>query len=163
MDSNKLIHNKDYIDLKGRLLAVDPGDKRIGLAISDPAQISANPLVIIKHISREVDAAKILQIARLNQVVKIIIGQSMDPFGEPSLQGRKARRLAENIQSQSEITVELWDENESSQKAQQLLIELHVPRKKRKAPHDDLAAMMILQEYLDYQVTKIHQQNNVNL
>ena len=61
-----------------RILGVDPGESRIGLAISDPTGVVANPLGVVKHMSRQVDAAAIAQIAVEHAVVKIIVGHPLD-------------------------------------------------------------------------------------
>ncbi len=72
-----------------RILAVDPGEKRIGLAISDPTETIATPLSVIAHVARKLDAAAILQAARDNDAGLIVIGQSVDDDGQPTLAGRR--------------------------------------------------------------------------
>jgi putative Holliday junction resolvase len=132
-----------------RILAVDPGDKRIGLAISDPSGMIANPLMIIRHVSRPVDAAIIAQIAQEHQASRIIIGQALDLEGGPTPQSRRAARLAAAIRDQSECTIEFWDESGSTQTAREARISLGVRRQKRSGHLDDLAATVLLQSYLD--------------
>lgn len=132
-----------------RILAVDPGEKRLGLAISDPSGTIANPLTVLKHTSRTVDAAMIAQIAEQNQVGVIVVGQALDAEGNPSPQGRSAARLADAIGLQTSIPVVLWDESESTQAARQARIAMGVSRRKRRGHLDDLAATYILQTYLD--------------
>jgi putative Holliday junction resolvase len=132
-----------------RILAVDPGDKNIGIAISDPTGTIANPLTVIQHVSRPIDAATIAQLAHENTTERIIIGQSFDLDGKPNFQGRKAARLAAAIRTQTEIPVELWDEAYSTQVARFARISLGGPRSKRKGHLDELAATVILQSYLD--------------
>jgi putative Holliday junction resolvase len=132
-----------------RILAVDPGEKRLGLALSDPSGTVANPLGTIKHTSRAIDAATIAQIARENDARQIIVGQSTDVEGKPTVGGRRAARLAGAIRTQTEVPVELWDETGSTQAARHAQIALGVQRRKRKGHLDDLAATVILQTYLD--------------
>jgi len=132
-----------------RILAVDPGEKRLGLAISDPSGTIANPLTVLKHTSRTVDAATIAQIAEKNQVGVIVVGQALDTEGNPSPQGRSAARLANAIGEQTAIPVVLWDESESTLAARQARIAMGVSRRKRRGHLDDLAATYILQTYLD--------------
>ncbi|MFN7034832.1 MAG: Holliday junction resolvase RuvX [Bellilinea sp.] len=134
---------------RGRVLAVDPGEKRIGLAISDPTGTIANPLQVLKHVSRLIDAASIAQIAREWGVVEIVIGQAMELDGTPGVMGRKAQRLAEALRSQSEIPVVLWDESGSTQTARSARQKMGVKRSQRRGHMDDLAAVVILQSYLD--------------
>ena len=132
-----------------RILAIDPGDKNIGLAISDPTGTIANPLTVIQHASRPIDAATIAELARENKAGKIVIGQSFDLDGKPNFQGRKAARLAAAIRTQTEIPVELWDEAYSTRDARSARIALGSSRAKRKGHLDELAATVILQSYLD--------------
>ncbi|MGD2159023.1 MAG: Holliday junction resolvase RuvX [Anaerolineales bacterium] len=132
-----------------RILAVDPGEKRIGLAISDPSGTIANPLTVIKHVSRGKDAAAITQIAFQYDAGRIVVGQALDLDGEPTFEGRRSARLAAAIRTKTDIPVELWDESGSTQTAQRARIKMGVPRKKRRGHLDELAATVILQSYLD--------------
>lgn len=132
-----------------RILAVDPGEKRIGLAISDPTGMIASPLTIIRHVSRPIDAATIAQIAGEQQAERIIIGQALDVDGQPTLQSRRATRLAAAVRDQTDLPIELWDESGSTQAARTTRIMLGVSRQKRSGHLDELAAAIILQSYLD--------------
>jgi putative Holliday junction resolvase len=134
-----------------KVLAVDPGEKRLGIAISDPTGTIASPFTVLKHVSRLIDAAEIAQIARENSVEKIIIGESLDEDNQPTLQSRGASRLGIEIGRQSELPVVFWDETGSTQAARQSRIEMGVRRSKRRGHMDDLAAAVILQSYLDAQ------------
>jgi putative Holliday junction resolvase len=133
-----------------RILAVDPGGKRLGVAISDPGGRIANPYTVLNHVSRVVDAASIAQIARENGVATIVVGQTLDVEGKPTPQGRSAVRLAAAIRRQASIEVILWDETGSTQTARAARIALGVNRKKRSGHLDDLAATVILQSFLDF-------------
>jgi len=137
-----------------RILAVDPGEKRIGIAISDPTATIAGPLSVVQHISRLLDAASIANLAEEHQVSLIIIGKSFDEEGLPSPQSRRADRLAEAIRQQCDIPLVMWDESYSTQAARQARIEMGTSRRKRGGHMDDLAATVILQSYLDSRVTK---------
>ena len=132
-----------------RILGIDPGDKNIGVALSDPSGTIANPLTVIQHVSRPIDAATIAELARENRAEIIIVGQSFDLDGKPSYQGRKAGRLAAAIRGQTKIPVELWDEAYSTQSAREARITLGGSRSSRRGHLDDLAATVILQSYLD--------------
>jgi putative Holliday junction resolvase len=132
-----------------RILGIDPGDKNIGVAISDPSETIAGPLTVLKHVSRLIDAATIADLARQNNAGKIIVGQSFNVDGKPNFQGRKAARLAAVIRSQTSLPVELWDEAYSTQAARSARMAIGSPRSKRKGHLDELAATVILQSYLD--------------
>lgn len=134
----------------GRILAVDPGSKRIGLAISDATQTIAAPLRVIKHISRLVDAAQIARIAEEQQAVLIIIGCPLDSEGLPGPAARSAARVAEAVRSQTSLPVELWDESGSTRSAQSAAVEMGISRRKRAGHLDEVAAAVILQSYLDF-------------
>ena len=134
-----------------RILAVDHGEKRIGLAISDMTGTIANPLIVLKHVARAIDAAQVASIAADNQVERIIIGQSFDDDGQPNPAGRRAARFAAALKEQTNLPVELWDESFSTQKARSAYIQMGVSRKKRSGHLDEIAATVILQSYLDSQ------------
>ncbi|MGE5250489.1 MAG: Holliday junction resolvase RuvX [Bacteroidota bacterium] len=132
-----------------RILAVDHGEKRLGMAISDPGGVIASPLGVIEHVSRLVDAAQVAAIAAENQAGMIVVGQSFDEEGRPNLAGRRAARFSETLAAQTRIPVVLWDESFSTQDARAARIEMGAARKKRGGHLDDLAAVMILRSYLD--------------
>src|SRR5512145_17340 len=132
-----------------RTLAVDPGEKNLGIALSDPTGTIASPLTVLKHISRQLDAAAIAQLAREHEAVQIIIGQALDVEGRPTPEGRRAARLAEAVRQQTDLPVEMWDESGSTQAARAARLALGARRAKRRGHLDDLAATYILQTYLD--------------
>ena len=132
-----------------RILAVDPGEKRIGVAISDETGTIANPLTVLRHVKRNLDAAQVADIARERGAELIIVGQSLDDEGKPTFEGRRAARFARALREQTDLPVLLWDEAFSTQTARAARIAMGVPRKKRAGHLDDLAATVILQSYLD--------------
>ncbi|HJS18509.1 MAG TPA: Holliday junction resolvase RuvX [Anaerolineales bacterium] len=132
-----------------RVLAVDHGEKRIGLALSDPTTTIASPYRVIEHVSRLMDAAQVASLAQENEVSLIVIGQSFDEEGKPNLAGRRAAKFAQALKEQTQIPVVLWDESFSTQDARAARIELGVSRKKRGEHQDSLAAVVILQSYLE--------------
>ena len=132
-----------------RILAVDHGEKRIGLALSDPTATIASPLTVIKHVSRLMDAAQVANLASENETGLIIIGQSFDEEGNPNLAGRRAAKFAEALKEQTNLPIELVDESFSTQDARATVIEMGFSRKKRAGHHDSLAAVMILRSYIE--------------
>ncbi len=132
-----------------RILAVDPGEKNLGIALSDPTGTIANPLTVLKHVSRPLDAAAIAQLAVDHQAEQIIVGQALDDDGQPTPEGRRAARLAEALRLQTNLPVDLWDESGSTQAARQARLAMGASRRKRGGHLDDLAATYILQTYLD--------------
>ncbi len=132
-----------------RILAVDPGQKNIGLALSDETATIASPLTVIQHIKREIDAAQVAAIAAERDAKLIVIGQALDENGKPNFEGRRSARFAKALREQTDLPVELWDESYSTQYARQARIQMGVSRKKRRGHLDEIAATVILQSYLD--------------
>lgn len=135
---------------RGRILAVDPGEKRIGIAVSDPSGTIANPLAVIKHTSRAEDAAKVAQLVQQYEVVRVIVGHPLDSDGEAGPAALRAERFAQALQAQIELPIEMWDEYGSTREAQAARIAMGVRKRKRREHLDDLAATVILQAYLDF-------------
>jgi putative Holliday junction resolvase len=132
-----------------RILAVDPGSKHIGLAVSDPTGTLARPLAVLKHIARLTDAAAVAELARQQEAGLILVGQSLDDEGQPNFEGRRSARFAEVLKSQTDLEVVLWDEALTTRDARAVRIEMGVSRRKRGGHLDDLAATILLQSYLD--------------
>ena len=137
-----------------RILAVDHGEKRIGLALSDPTATLASPFKVIEHVSRTIDAAQVANLASENEVGLIVIGQSFDDAGQPNLAGRRAAKFANALKEQTQIPILLWDESFSTQDARATRVEMGVSRQKRAGHLDELAAVMILSSYLESQLQK---------
>ena len=137
-----------------RILAVDPGEKHFGIAISDPTGTIATPLTVIQHVSRLADAASIANLAVQYQAGLIVIGISFDEEGLQTRQSRRAVRLAESIHNQCDIPLMMWDESFSTQIARQAYIKMGTTRRKRQGHLDEFAATVILQSYLDSNVTQ---------
>lgn len=134
---------------KKRIMAVDPGQKRTGVALSDPTGTIANPLEIVEKPSRESTADYLLKLARDRNVTKIVVGQALHWDRSPSQQSKIAASLASTIRNKTDIPVILWNEYGSTQTAQEARIAMGLSTKKRQQNIDHLAATVILQSYLD--------------
>ena len=132
-----------------RVLAVDPGSKRIGLAVSDPTGTIANPLTVIEHVSRPLDAAAVAAIAAEQGAGLIVVGQSLDEDGQPNFEGRRAARFAGALQGQTGIPVRLWDEAFTTRDARAARLSMGVKRSQRRGHLDEIAATVLLQSFLD--------------
>lgn len=135
--------------LTGRVLAVDPGEKRLGIAISDPTATIAGPLTVLSHVSRVVNAASIASLAREHAAALIVIGQALDWDGGETPSSRRAARLAEALHGQTDLQIVLWDESGSTREARSARQAMGVSRRKRHGHLDELAATVILQSFLD--------------
>ncbi len=122
------------------VLAVDPGEVRIGLALSDPTGTIARPLQVIEHISRQQNAAAIAEVATARGAELILVGLPLDDEGEIGHQARRSLRLVDELRKVTGVTVETWDESGSTLKAG-----------KKDDMVDARAAAYILQDYLDTQ------------
>lgn len=132
-----------------RILAVDHGQKNLGLALSDETGMLARPLSILAHISKLVDAAQVAECAVAHEAALVIVGVSYDEAGDPNPAGVRAMNFAETLRGQTDLPVELWDESLTTQDARAARIASGAPRKKRGGHLDDVAAAVLLQDYLD--------------
>jgi putative Holliday junction resolvase len=134
-----------------RILGVDHGERRIGIAISDPTGTLARSLAIIEHESRAADVKRVLALAREHGAEEIVVGESLDEQGQPNLAGRRAGLFAEVLRASAGLRVVMWDESLSSQDARRIRIAGGASRKRRREHIDAAAAAVILQSYLDSQ------------
>lgn len=135
-------------------MGIDPGSKRIGIALTDPGGRFPKPFAILAHVSRQADARRIADLAREKEVSEIIIGISTDEDGQPSPSGRSAARLAQAINKLTDRPIHFWNEEHTTNLAQALMIDLGVPKKKRQGHHDDMAAALLLQSFLENQANE---------
>lgn len=142
--------------MNGRILGIDPGEKRLGVAVSDPTGTIARPLQVIHHVARTADAAAIVRIAVEQSAVQIVIGQALDAEGNPTPQALHAEHFADAVRALTTLPVVLWDESGSTQAARASRIAMGVSRRKRSGHLDEIAATVILQSYLDAQVPRDH-------
>lgn len=135
--------------MTGRVMAVDLGEKCIGLAISDETATLARGLCVIKHVSLSQDCLEISKVAHNNAVTKIIVGSPMGDNNEERPQTRHAQKVAEALADSSGLPVELGDENGSTRKAREIRLETGANRDRRGGHLDEVAAAVILQTWLD--------------
>jgi len=142
-----LLFNERGIFL-GRLMGLDYGEKRIGVALSDPTNILVSPHSIIKRENFEKDIDKIIQICNEYLVIKIIIGLPLNNEGKEGFQAKRIRNFVEKLKKKIEIPIEFIDESFSSIEAESLMIKNKKSRLKRKKDNDKIAASIILQNYI---------------
>lgn len=142
------VHKAHIIDFTMRVLAVDPGEKNIGIAISDAQGVLARPLKIIKHVSREKDAEQIVRLAVEQQCELMVVGQALDGDGQVGSKARAAQKLAGVLRQMTELPIQLWDESNSSIRIHEIDLQVGRSRKKRKALIDDRAAALLLDDFL---------------
>ena len=132
-------------------MALDVGDKKIGIAISDSMLLTAQGKPTMVRTTLEADIERLRKIAEENEVHKIVIGEPLHMDGKPSAQSRKTAKFARKLQQATQIPLVFWDERLTSFAAEQHLEEMGLNWRKRREHVDKVAAMMILQSYLDEQ------------
>ena len=130
-----------------RLLCLDVGDRRIGVAIG--AGNLATPYTTIQRRSPEGDVAAIVQLAQREEVGRIIVGMPFSLDGSIGPQARLTQAFCETLKGASLVPVETWDERFSSTEAERLLREAGIPPSRNRDRLDASAAAVILQSYLD--------------
>jgi len=132
-----------------RILGLDIGDKRIGVALSDPAGILASPLTIINRQGDKADIEAILEIISQNQVAKIVVGLPLSMNGRVGKQAEQVKEFTRELCRHTDIPVELRDERLSTVSARRMMREGNSKRAGKKTRYDAAAAAIILQGYLD--------------
>jgi putative Holliday junction resolvase len=132
-----------------RILGLDYGSKRIGVAICDELGIIARSLCFIMRKGYENDVAEIGKLVQEFGAEKIVIGYPVTLGGKEGIQCERVLKFTEVLESKLSIPVVKWDESLSTKEAEDILIEADMSRKKRKKIVDKMAAAIILQRYLD--------------
>jgi len=134
-----------------RILALDPGEKRIGLAVSDDMGWTAQGLQTLNREGIRRDLDRLAAVVKDHQVTRIIVGVPYNQYGGLGAAGERAMALIDRLAAHCGIPVSPWDERLTTKMAERVLIEGGVSRAKRKLSRDRLAAVLILQSYLDAQ------------
>ena len=132
-----------------RILGVDFGDRRTGVAISDDARVIAFPRETLECPRMEQAAAAVARLAQAEQVAEIVVGHPLNMDGSRGPRAERTEAFCEEVARRTEIPLRLWDERLSSRMAESVLIETGTRREKRRGAVDRLAAQIILQSYLD--------------
>ena len=132
-----------------RMLALDVGHRRIGLAACDSGELLATPVAAIEHTSHARDIEAVMAAATERQVEKIVVGMPLSLQGEMGLQARKVARFIEKLAAETDIPVEAFDERYSTAEARRLMAEAGDGRNKERGRVDAAAAAVILQSYID--------------
>ena len=132
-----------------RILGLDVGSKRLGLAISDPLGITAQGLETLHRQNKRSDFAQLEQVIREYRVAEIVIGLPLRMTGAEGIQAEKMQAFAEEIRRRFRLPVHLWDERLSSAQANRLLRETDMSIKRRGEVVDQMAAVLILQSWMD--------------
>ena len=137
--------------LTGRIMGLDVGDKTIGVAVSDLMGLTAQGVKTVKRVGKKKDIEALKEIIKERQVNKIVSGLPKNMNGTLGPQGEKVIKFCELLEQETGIKIEYWDERLSTVAAERTLIQGNVRRENRKCVIDMVAAVIILQGYLDRQ------------
>jgi putative Holliday junction resolvase len=132
-----------------RLLGIDHGSVRIGLAVSDPDRKIAFPLAIYRRRNLEADAAYFVAVVQEQEIAQLVVGLPVHLSGEEGQKARESRAFGQWLHAATGLTVRFWDERFTTVQAESALWDAGLTHKKRKERRDKVAAQMLLQAYLD--------------
>lgn len=132
-----------------RVLALDVGERRVGVAVSDPLGLLARPLRVLARRSREQDYRAIAALADEYEASVVIVGHPLELGGEVGAQARRVERYVSGLVERLSVPVVLWDERLSTVEAERILRERGEPSRHYRGWVDAVAAAVILQSYLD--------------
>lgn len=135
--------------LRGRVLALDVGARRIGVAVSDPLGITAQGLDTIQRRNKRTDFAQLESVIRQYEVVELVVGYPLRLSGEAGIQAEKMTLFAAELEKHFKIPIHLWDERLTSTEANRILRESEISIEKRAKAVDRMAAVLILQSWME--------------
>ncbi len=132
-----------------RILSLDVGEKRIGMAVSDVLGLIAQQLETLTRSSEADDFSRIRDIVKDKEVSEIVVGYPLNMDGTEGPKAAEINKFIEGLKKECSVPIKIWDERLTTREANRILIEADVSREKRKKLNDKLAAQLILQSYLD--------------
>ncbi len=132
-----------------RILAIDYGRARHGLALSDPLGITAQPLAAIPARDTEMALDEIARVCEDRGVTLVVVGLPLKMDGTEGPAAAEVRRFAEKVKARLNLPVEMWDERLSTAQAEHAMLDHDLSRATRKVRRDSMAAQIFLQTYLD--------------
>jgi putative Holliday junction resolvase len=134
----------------GRILALDVGSRRIGLAVSDALGITAQPLETLNRTNKRADIAELKKVIHRHRVTELVLGNPLNMSGEPGFQAEKVAAFAEELRSRLKLAIHLFDERLTSTEAHRVLDDSGHSKDRiaRKGKVDQIAAVLILQSFL---------------
>jgi len=135
--------------MKGRVLAIDYGSRRVGVALSDPLRVLARGVVTLSNDEHLLDS--LLELIQREEVALVLVGMPYAPDGGMGKTAREVERFIERLRQRTAVSVEVWDESQSTREAQRVLLEAGMKRsaRRRRENLDQMAARIMLQEFLD--------------
>lgn len=133
-----------------RVLGLDVGSKRIGIAVSDPLGITAQGLETLQRQNKRLDFEKLAKLVNKYSVAEIVVGFPLRMSGAEGIQAEKMHRFAEDLRERLQLPVHLWDERLTSAEANRLLRETEMSIQRRGQVVDQMAAVLILQSWMEH-------------
>jgi putative Holliday junction resolvase len=137
------------VTTSGRILALDVGEKTLGVAVSDPLRMIAQPVSTIRRRGIRSDLRAIMELVESHEAVEILVGMPLRLQGDEGPAAESVLSFIEKLRPVLEIPIVKWDERFSTAQAEKILLEADLSRKKRREVIDKVAASIILQSYLD--------------
>jgi putative Holliday junction resolvase len=132
-----------------RVMGLDYGERRIGVALSDPLGLTAQPLLTLERRSLDADLGDLASLMKTHEVRRVVIGLPLSMKGERGERARAAEGFGRRLARATGVPVEAWDERLTSVQAERALLEGDLSRKRRRQVIDRAAAVLILQSWLD--------------
>jgi putative holliday junction resolvase len=139
------------LSVSGRVLGLDVGSRRIGIAVSDGLGITAQGLPTLQRRNKRTDLAALEQVIQQYSIKEIVVGLPLRMSGEEGIQSDKMQVFAEDLRKRFKLPVHLWDERLTSVEANRLLREMELSIEKRAKAVDRMAAILILQGWMEGQ------------
>jgi putative Holliday junction resolvase len=135
----------------GRVMALDVGERRIGVALSDPTRMLASPLTTIRAVPRSTALKRILTLIRDYQVTALVVGLPLTMNGDIGPQATLVQQFVDELRPLIAIPIAFVDERLTTVAAERMMIDLKIKPEQRRARIDEMAASIILQDFLDSQ------------
>lgn len=133
----------------GRIMALDVGGRRIGVAMSDPTRVLASPLTTLRAEPRPRAIGQIAELVAQHQVAEVVVGLPLTLSGEIGPQAKLVQAFVEELRAALAVPLHLFDERLTSVAAERLMQELGIKPQRRRERIDEVAASIILQDFLD--------------
>ncbi len=133
----------------GRIIGLDVGDKRTGVALSDPSETMALGLCVIEAEGIKALVKRVKDIAAEHEAARIVVGLPLNMDGSSGERARRSLKVARKLRDETGLEVMTWDERLTTVQAERVLLEADLSRSRRKRVIDKMSAVLMLQGYLD--------------
>lgn len=138
------------MEIKGRILGLDYGRKRIGISISDPLQITAQPLYALEGLKEAEKIERILKLVEQYDIKRIVVGYPLTLKGNKSQTTNIVSEFVEKLKDRVRIKVVLWDERLTSVQAHRIMHDMNLKPSRNRSKVDVIASVLILTNYLNH-------------